>query len=69
MWPLAAFAADFFSFTAGKKGVEVFSPILKPLYHPRTHLFLYDPQMYANPTPESESDRKAKEAEARQQAR
>ena len=33
---------DFFSFTAGKKGIEVFSPFLQPLYHPRTHLFLYD---------------------------
>ena len=46
-----AFAADFFAFTAGKKGTEVFSPILRPLYTQRTHLFLYDPRMYNNPTP------------------
>jgi len=46
-----AFAADFFAFTAGKKGTEVFSPILRPLYKQRTHLFLYDPRMYNNPTP------------------
>jgi len=47
-----AFAADFFAFAAGKKGIEVFSPYLRPLYTNRTHLFLYDPRMYDNPTPE-----------------
>ena len=48
-----AFAADFYAFAAGKKGVTVFSPVLQPLYTSRTHLFLYDPEMYANPTPSS----------------
>jgi hypothetical protein len=47
-----AFAADFFAFAAGKKGITVFSSFLQPLYTPRTHLFLYDPELYANPTPD-----------------
>lgn len=51
-----AFAADFFSFSAGKKGVEVFSSILKPMYRSRTHLFLYEPSMYDNPTPDETGD-------------
>ena len=50
-----AFAADFFSFAAGKKGVTVFSSILQPLYTPRPHLFLYDPEMYANPAPDTKA--------------
>ena len=44
-----AFAADFFAFAAGKKGVEVFSSYLRPMYTQRTHLFLYDPDMYQRP--------------------
>lgn len=45
-----AFAADFYSFAVGKKGIEVFSPYLRPLYTQRTHLFLYSPELYDNPT-------------------
>ena len=52
-----AFAADFFAFAAGKKGIPVFSPYLQPLYTQRTHLFLYDPDLYANPTPDSRPGR------------
>ena len=52
-----AFAADFFAFAAGKKGVQVFSSYLQPLYTARTHLFLYDPDMYANPTPSSRPEK------------
>ena len=48
-----AFAADFFAFAAGRKGISVFSPILQPRYTQRTHLFLYDPEMYDNPTPDT----------------
>jgi hypothetical protein len=44
-----AFAADFYSFAAGKKNVDVFSKVLQPFYHQRTHLFLYDPDLYDNP--------------------
>lgn len=47
-----AFAADFYAFAAGKKDITVFSYFLQPLYTPRTHLFLYDPEMYNNPTPD-----------------
>ena len=35
----------------GRQGIEVFLPVLRPLYTPRTHLFLYDPRMYNNPEP------------------
>lgn len=52
-----AFATDLYAFAAGKKGVEVFSSYLRPLYQNRTHLFLYDPTMYDNPTPVDESAR------------
>ena len=41
-----AFAADFYGFAAGKKGIEPFMPVLRPLYTPRAHLFLYDAAMY-----------------------
>ena len=51
-----AFAADFFGFAAGKKGVEPHTQLLRPLYTPRTHLFLYDASMYDNPVPETEVD-------------
>ena len=51
-----AFAADFFSFVAGKKGIEVFLPLLRPLYTSRTHLFLYDPDMYNNPEPDEPTE-------------
>ena len=44
-----AFAADFYAFAAGKKGIEVFSSYLRPMYTQRTHLFLYDPSLYQNP--------------------
>eukprot|EP00966_Prymnesium_polylepis_P172352 3985943-Prymnesium_polylepis.2 len=37
-----AFAADMYSFVAGKKGIDVYLPLLRPLYTPRTHLFLYE---------------------------
>ena len=49
-----AFAADFFGFAAGKKGVEPFAPFLRPLYKQRAHLFLYDPSMYDNPEVDGE---------------
>ena len=45
-----AFAADFFGFAAGKKGIEPHLPLLRPLYKARHHLFLYDPALYNNPT-------------------
>ena len=44
-----AFAADFYAFAAGKKGIEVYSSFLRPFYQQRTHLFLYDPALYQNP--------------------
>mmetsp|Transcript_54448 Transcript_54448/g.144504 ORF Transcript_54448/g.144504 Transcript_54448/m.144504 type:complete len:85 (-) Transcript_54448:125-379(-) len=44
-----AFAADMYSFVAGKKGIDVYLPLLRPLYTPRTHLFLYDPELFNNP--------------------
>ena len=45
-----AFAADFFGFVAGKKGIEPHTALLRPLYKARHHLFLYDASMYNNPT-------------------
>lgn len=41
-----AFAADFYSFMAGKKGIEPFGMITRRTYKPRSHLFLYEPSMY-----------------------
>ena len=41
-----AFAADFYGFMAGKKGVEPVTALLRATYVQRTHLFLYDPDMY-----------------------
>ena len=43
------FAADFFSFLAGKKNIEPYSAIMRATYICRSHLFLYDPSMYDTP--------------------
>lgn len=43
------FAADFFSFMAGKSGIQPFCQVMRPGYVVRSHLFLYDPAMYKNP--------------------
>merc|ERR1712060_729120 len=45
-----AFAADLYSFVAGKKDITVHSKVLKPMYTQRTHLFLYEPSFYNMPT-------------------
>ena len=37
-----SFAADFFGFIVGKKGVQPTVQVLRPLYTARPHLFLYD---------------------------
>ena len=50
-----AFAADFYGFAAGKKGVQPHMELLRPLYTPRPHLFLYDASMYNNPLPDEET--------------
>ncbi len=44
-----AFAADFYAFLCGKKGVEPFSKILRQGYQQRTHLFLYEPTKFGIP--------------------
>ena len=51
-----AFACDFFSFAAAKKNVEVFTQVLRPLYTPRSHLFLYDCSKFDTPVPEGEAE-------------
>jgi hypothetical protein len=40
------FAADFFSFLVGKKGIAPFHPVNRIEYQNRTYLFLYDSHMY-----------------------
>jgi len=40
------FAADMYGFLTGKKGIEPFGIVSRTTYKPRTHLFLYDPDMY-----------------------
>jgi hypothetical protein len=42
------FAADFFSFLVGKKGIAPFHPVNRIEYQNRTYLFLYDSHMYEN---------------------
>lgn len=59
-----AFAADFFGFAAGKKGIQPFMELLRPLYTPRPHLFLYDASMYNNPVPDEETIAQGGEAGA-----
>lgn len=44
-----SFAADFFSFAAGKKDIKPFHKANRILYKNRSHLFLYDPAMYDMP--------------------
>lgn len=43
------FAADFFGFLAGRKGVEPYSSYCRVRYKSRPYLFLYEPDMYAVP--------------------
>jgi len=43
------FAADFYQFVAGKKGITPFSQANRLDYHARPHLFLYDSTLYENP--------------------
>ena len=38
------FAADFFGFLSGRKGVEPFHPLCRVRYKSRPYLFLYDPK-------------------------
>ena len=45
-----AFAADLYGFLAGKKGIVPHVSILRPMYTPRPHLFLYEASMYHNPS-------------------
>lgn len=42
------FAADFYGYLAGKKGIEPFSMVCRVKYKPRHHLFPYDPAMYSS---------------------
>ena len=51
-----SFAADFFGFIVGKKGVQPTVQVLRPLYTARPHLFLYDYRLYNNPDPEAEAE-------------
>jgi hypothetical protein len=44
-----AFAADFYSFMCGKKGIEPYHATIRLTYKRRTHLFLYNPDMYSLP--------------------
>lgn len=43
------FAADFFSFLCGKKNVETYHKVCQIFYSNRSHLFMYDSDMYDNP--------------------
>jgi hypothetical protein len=45
-----AFSADLYGFLAGKKGIVPHVSILRPMYTPRPHLFLYEAAMYHNPS-------------------
>ena len=38
------------------QGIEVFSPMLRPLHTNRSHLFLYDPDLYNNPVADDAAD-------------
>jgi len=42
------FAADFFGYLAGKKGIEPFSMVCRVKYKARHHLFPYEPAMYSS---------------------
>lgn len=41
-----AFAADLYGFLAGKKDIEPFGMVTRRTYKQRSHLFLYEPDMY-----------------------
>lgn len=43
------FACDLFALLVGKPRVEPFSQFLRPLYVPRVHTMLYDPQLFQLP--------------------
>jgi len=43
---LQTLAADLCSFIAGKKNVPPFHPVNRIEYHNRTHLFLYDANLF-----------------------
>lgn len=47
-----AFAADFYGFVCGKKDIEPFGAISRATYKNRSHLFIYDPDMYDSPAAE-----------------
>lgn len=54
------FAADLCSFLAGKKEVVPFHPVNRVEYHNRTHLFLYDSNMFTKRKGETLKGRLAK---------
>jgi len=47
-----AFACDFYSFMAGKKDVVPYTAVIRAQYQNRSHLFLYDPDLYSKPAVE-----------------
>ena len=46
---MQAFAADFYGFAAGKKGIVPYTSFLAAGYENRSHLFLYDSDLYGKP--------------------
>ena len=53
------FASDLFGFLAGKRRVEPFLQVLRPLYTPCYHTFLYHPEMFDVPPIASDDDAEA----------
>lgn len=44
-----SFAADFYGFVAGKKDIKPFHVANRALYQNRSHLFIYNPDMFETP--------------------
>eukprot|EP00938_MAST-03A_sp_MAST-3A-sp1_P006105 g6105.t1 len=61
-----AFAADFYAFVCGKKDIEPYHATIRLTYKRRTHLFLYNPDMYSIPgeSPSKEEEEEKKEEES-----
>jgi hypothetical protein len=44
---LQTFAADFYGFICGKKGIEPTTLVTRTGYQNRSHIFMYNPSMYS----------------------